>query len=145
MISVELNSKNLGDGGPVDGLDDSSDEYDPNFNLPGAKRNDDGSRKSKIEVLTTAVAFSSTGREWGTFSNEGLRIYSLDDDCLFDPIALNEDITPVSVNQAIKFKQYGKALLMSMHLNESSLVQVVIESIPLSSIALVVKSITSKA
>jgi len=138
----KLNSKNLGDGGPVDGLDDSSDEYDPNFNLPGAKRNDDGSRKSKIEVLTTAVAFSSTGREWGTVSNEGLHIYSLDDDCLFDPIALDEDITPASVNQAIKFKQYGKALLMSMHLNESSLVQVVIESIPLSSIALVVKSIT---
>lgn len=138
----KLNSKNLGDGGPIDGKDDSDDEMDPNFHLPGAKRNDDGSRKSKIEVLTTCVAFSSTGREWGTVSNEGLHIYSLDDDCFFDPVALNENVTPASVNQAIQFKQYGKALLMSMHLNEVSLVQVVIESIPLPAISLVVKSVT---
>ena len=51
-------------------------------------------------------------------------------------------MTPASVNQAIQFKQYGKALLMSMHLNEVSLVQVVIESIPLPAISLVVKSVT---
>mmetsp|Transcript_28062 Transcript_28062/g.43657 ORF Transcript_28062/g.43657 Transcript_28062/m.43657 type:complete len:897 (+) Transcript_28062:3-2693(+) len=138
----ELNSKNMGDGGPVDRLDDSGDEAEFNIRLPGAKRNDDGSRRSKMEILSTRVAFSTTGREWATVSNEGLHIYSLDEDCLFDPIALTDAVTPSEIHMCLRLKLFAKALLMSMHLNEVSLVQLVVESTPLSSVPLVVKSIT---
>jgi len=139
----ELNSKNVGDDGMVISNGGSDDEAQfNNYNLPGAKRNDDGSRKSKVEVLTSCVSFSPTGREWAAVSNEGLHIYSLDDDMVFDPIALTEAVTPKAVLDALRMKQHGNALIMSLHLNEVSLVQEALESIPPKTIALVAKSIS---
>lgn len=135
----ELHSKHLGDGGPINHED--TDEYDANLHLPGAKRLDDGSRKSLQEVLTIQVAFSATGREFSTISTEGLHIYSLDEDMIFDPIGLTESITPSAVIKHLKSNEYGTALRMSMHLNEISIVHQVLETTPHSSIPLVVKGI----
>ncbi len=138
----QLHSKNLGDGGPLDDEHDSADENnDFSPHLPGAKRADDGSRKSRVEVLTMQVAFSSTGREWSTVSGEGLHVYSLDDDMIFDPLALTEAVTPSAVQSNIRKGKYGMALLMSLHLNELALVRSVIEDTPYESIATVVRSV----
>lgn len=137
----ELNSKNLADGGAVDDEHDSADENDFSPHLPGAQRADDGSRKSRVEVLTMQVAFSPTGREWSTVSTEGLHVYSLDDDMIFDPLALTEAVTPAAVQTNLREGKYGMALLMSLHLNEFALVKAVIEDTPYESIGLVVKSI----
>ena len=140
-ILEELNSKNLGNGGAIDHGEDSADEQDYSTYLPGAKRGDDGSRKSRVEILTRQVGFSSTGREWATVSNEGLHIYSIDDDMIFDPIALTEDITPGAVQANLMSGKYGVALLISLHLNEFALVKQVLEETPYASIEHVVKSI----
>jgi len=141
-ILDELNSKNLADGGPIDANDyNSEDEADYKANLPGAKRGDDGSRKSRVEVLTSAVAFSSTGREWSTVSNEGLHIYSLDDDMIFDPISLTEEITPSAVQSNLISGNYSVALLISLHLNEFSLVRQVLDETPYDSIHHVIKAV----
>jgi len=137
----ELNSKNLADGGAVDDEHDSADENDFSPHLPGAKRADDGSRKSRVEVLTMQVAFSPTGREWSTVSGEGLHVYSLDDDMVFDPLALTEAVTPAAVQTNLREGKYGMALLMSLHLNEFALVKSVIEDTPYESIGIVVKSV----
>lgn len=142
MYNLQLNSKNLAEGGPIDDHADSGDES--NFNaltLPGAKRGDDGSRKSRVEVLTMQVAFSSTGREWSTVSGEGLHVYSLDDDMIFDPIALTEAITPAAIDAQLSAGEYGTALKMATHLNESELVQECLEATPFDSIPLVVKGL----
>lgn len=69
----------------------------PANGLPRAKRGDDGSTEGCVEVLTSQVAFSSTGREWAAVSGEGLHVYSLDNDMIFDPISLTEAITPAAV------------------------------------------------
>lgn len=138
----ELHSRNLGDAGPLDDEHDSADEC--NYltpHLPGAKRADDGSRKSRGEVLTMQVAFSPTGREWSTVSGEGLHVYSLDDDMIFDPMALTEAVTPSAVQANLRKRKYGMALLMSLHLNEFALVKCVVEGTPYESIATVVRSI----
>lgn len=140
-ILDELNSKNLADGGPIDVNDDSGDEADFSANLPGARRGDDGSRKSRVEVMTSQVAFSSTGREWAAVSNEGLHVYSLDDDMIFDPISLTEEITPGAVRSNLRNGKHSVALLVSLHLNEYALVREVLEEIPFGSIPIVVKSI----
>ncbi|KAL3790969.1 hypothetical protein ACHAW5_005214 [Stephanodiscus triporus] len=138
----ELHSKNLGDGGPLDDEHDSADESNNvTPHLPGAKRADDGSRKSRVEVLTMQVAFSPTGREWSTVSGEGLHVYSLDEDMIFDPMALTEAVTPSAVQANIRKGKYGMALLMSLHLNEFALVKSVIEDTPYESICTVVRSI----
>jgi len=140
-ILDELNSKNLGDGGPIDALNNSDDEGKSSSHLPGAKRGDDGSRKSMVEVITMQVSFSSTGREWATVSNEGLHIYSLDDDMIFDPISLTEAITTGAVQSNLKSGNYADALLMSLHLNEFTIVKQVLEETPYTSIPHVVRSI----
>ena len=130
------------DGGPVNEEADSGDETNYNaLNLPGAKRGDDGARKSKVEVLTTQVSFSPTGREWVIVSGEGLHIYSLDDDMIFDPIALTEAITPAAVEAKLAAGEYSLALRMAIHLNEYALVKNVLEQIPYSSISHVVRSV----
>jgi periodic tryptophan protein 2 len=142
---TQLHSKNLGDGGPVSDNTMDADVDATTYNalqLPGAKRGDDGSRSTgKMEIRTMQVAFASTGREWGVISEEGLHIYSLDDDMIFDPIALNEAITPASVEVKLSSGQYGLALRMALHLNEGNIIQTVLEQIPYKAIASVVRSV----
>lgn len=136
----EWNPKILGDWGTTDV--GSEDEADGNaLILPGAKRGDDGSRRSRIEVLTRQIAFSSTGREWSAVSGEGLHVFSLDDDMIFDPIALSEAITPLAVATRIDRKEYGIAVRMALHLNEFSLLKQVLEATPYASIPHVVRTI----
>jgi periodic tryptophan protein 2 len=134
------------DFGPIDDhANDSEDETTYNaIRLPGAKRGDDGSRSSKVEVLTRQVAFSSTGREWSAVSGEGLHVYSLDEDMLFDPISLTEAITPAAVEIKLLNKDYSMALRMSIHLNEYKLMKQVLEEIPYGSVSSVVKTISQE-
>jgi periodic tryptophan protein 2 len=131
--------------GPIDDHaddDGSADEATHNgLRLPGAKRGDDGSRTSKVEVLTTQVAFSSTGREWATVSGEGLHVYSLDDDMMFDPLSLTEAITPAAVEAKLAGGSYSMALRMAVHLNEFALIQQVLEGVPYGSIPGVVRTV----
>lgn len=136
-----MNSKNLGPGGPIDDhIDPDFDEFTSNLShLPGARRGDDGSRRSKVEVLTMAVAFSSTGREWAAVSGEGLHVYSLDEDMIFDPISLSEAITPGAVHEKLMKRNFGLALRMALHLNETALIEQVIEITPFSEISFVVR------
>lgn len=129
--------------GPVDDhADNSEDETIYNaIRLPGVKRGDDGSRSSKVEVLTVQVSFSSTGREWAAVSGEGLHVYSLDEDMMFDPISLTESITPAAVESNLASGSYSIALCMAIHLNEFALVKQVLEEIPYASIPSVVRTV----
>lgn len=130
------------DFGPVDDHAGSDDETNYNaLRLPGAKRGDDGSRSSKIEVLTSQVSFSSTGREWAAVSGEGLHVYSLDEDMIFDPISLTEDVTPAALELKLLNGEYAVALQMAVHLNEFALVRQVLEDTPFSSIQHVIRTI----
>lgn len=138
----QLHSKNMTDFGVMDDHADSGDETNYNkIYIPGAKRGDDGSRTSKVEVLTMQVSFSSTGREWAAVSGEGLHVYSLDEDMIFDPISLTESITPDAVLQKLETGEYSLALRMALHLNEFKLVKRVLESTPYASIPHVVRII----
>mmetsp|Transcript_6215 Transcript_6215/g.8957 ORF Transcript_6215/g.8957 Transcript_6215/m.8957 type:complete len:210 (+) Transcript_6215:780-1409(+) len=109
--------------------------------LPGARRGDDGSRNSRIEVFTAQVSFSSTGREWAAISGEGLHVYSLDDDMIFDPISLTEEITPERIHYKVNIKENGIALKMALHLNEYAMIQYVVENTSFKSIPFVVRSL----
>lgn len=138
---LQLNSKQLTEGGPIDDEAESGDETNYNaVSIPGAKRGDDGSRTSRVEVLTSQVSFSSTGREWAAVSGEGLHVYSLDDDMVFDPIFLTENITPTAVQAKLSLGDYSIALRMAVHLNEFDLVKEVVERTPPKSINQVIRA-----
>lgn len=134
----------MGPGGvSLDDHANSDDETDyQRGSLPGARRGDDGSRHSRVEVLTHQVAFCSTGREWAAVSGEGwLQIYSLEDDLIFDPVALTEEITPAAVARKLSQQEYGLALRTALALNEMALIREVLDDTPFGSIEAVVQQI----
>uniref|UniRef100_A0A7R9ZIX3 Small-subunit processome Utp12 domain-containing protein n=1 Tax=Craspedostauros australis TaxID=1486917 RepID=A0A7R9ZIX3_9STRA len=72
---------------------------------------------------------------------EGLHVYSLDDDMMFDPISLTEDITPSLVERKIATGDFGSALMMALHLNEYGLVRDVLDNTPFDSIQLAARGV----
>merc|ERR1712007_346610 len=63
---------------------------------------------------------------------------------IFDPISLNEEITPGAVRANLRTGKHSIALLISLHLNEYVLVREVLEEIPFGSIPHVVKAVGSE-
>lgn len=109
--------------------------------LPGVKKGDMAARVLKPEVRVFCVKFSPTGQAWVAASTEGVHIYSLDSGYMFDPFLLDISITPQSVKQALTDKDYAKALMMSLKLNEQSLIVHVLEGIRTQDIGLTVRSL----
>ena len=120
----------------------ADNEIDNNRRLPGANRLDDGNRTSLPEVYSTQVGFSSTSYEFAVISTEGLHVYSLQDDLLFDPILLSMDVTSTKVIQYVEKKEYGLALRYALQLNERPLLIQVLDSIPYKSIPNIISSNT---
>lgn len=151
----ELRSDRLVDGVSLDNLlaGDSDDEYFDNAvagnTLPGStagrgsgrRRADDGSRTTRPTVLTSAVRFSPSGREWAAATTQGLQIFTLDDAMTFAPTDLDIAITPQSISAAISREEFGLAVNMALHLGESDVLKRAVDSVDASSIELVVKSI----
>lgn len=71
-----------------------------------------------------------SGRSWAAASTEGLLIYSLDASLVFDPYDLDMDVTPTSIQQQTKKKEWASAILLSFRLNETSLIREVLEAVP---------------
>jgi hypothetical protein len=150
----ELRSDMLVDGVALERFSDDEDE---NFNisrdddqhhgdselLPGAGKGSkfDGSRNTAPEMLSTALGFSPTGREWAAATTQGLQIFSLDEAIHFAPTDLDVSITPQSIRKAIREHEYTHALNMALHLAERDMIKEAVDSVAISSIPLVVKSI----
>ncbi|XP_068210032.1 periodic tryptophan protein 2 homolog [Palaemon carinicauda] len=109
--------------------------------LPGTLRGDKSTRVFRPEVSVTSLHFSPTGRSWAASSSEGLLVYSLDDDLLFDPLGLDFTSTPAGVKQKLKEKEYTTALMMALRLNMNSLKQEVIETIPMDAVKFVINDL----
>ena len=84
----------------------------------------------KPQVLVTGLEFSPTGREFSAATTEGLLMYSLESQMIFDPFELEEEITPKSTRDLVRMQEYDRALSMALRLNEGDLIREVIEQIP---------------
>ncbi|CAJ0964733.1 unnamed protein product, partial [Ranitomeya imitator] len=84
----------------------------------------------KPEIRVTSLRFSPTGRSWAATSTEGLLIYSLDSSSVFDPFQLDEEVTAGSVHQTLRKREWTRALVMAMRLNEERLLGEALESVP---------------
>eukprot|EP00466_Bigelowiella_natans_P010548 jgi/Bigna1/87845/estExt_fgenesh1_pg.C_250009 len=146
-ILTYLNSKNMTEAGPLALIDDEdggsgSDKEDFKDNsLPGAKRSDFSKRKTPLVARTKCVKFSPDGRQWAAASTEGLMIYSLDQNLYFDPQDLDMEVTPENAQILLEEKQYAKALVMALRLNEQKLLKTMAETVPMDEILSVVSSI----
>ena len=143
-----LDSRKLTEAGPVELLDERGEEEDLqdrlDRTLPGARAGDMSKRKYRPEARTKCVRFSPTGRSWAAASTEGLLIYSLDDDITFDPFELDVDITPESITETLVSRQWLKALVMALRLNEQPLVRSAYEAVPPRDVVLVARQLPAK-
>ncbi|CAJ0641939.1 2030_t:CDS:2 [Entrophospora sp. SA101] len=147
-IQEFLNSKNMTEAGPLNLIDETGNLSDLedrlDVSLPGTQKGDLSARKTLPEIRSKSIKFSPTGRTWAAATTEGLLIYSLDETLLFDPFDLEIDITPFSVLETLKSKEYLKALVMAFRLNELYIIHQVYESVPPDSIEFIVKDLSEK-
>ncbi|XP_064489953.1 periodic tryptophan protein 2 homolog [Ornithodoros turicata] len=122
-------------------VEERDNEEEAALALPGAKKGDMSSRSFKPEVRVASVAFSPTGRAWGAATTEGILVYSLDHSLVFDPYELEQDITPASIRQALDAKDYSKAVMTALRLNEAALTTEIVEKIPLGNIELLCRAL----
>ncbi|CAF1225991.1 unnamed protein product [Rotaria sordida] len=131
-LNEYLNRRKMTEFGSLALIDmgQDEDENGKNIRLPGVRKGDHSGRHFKPEILVTCVRFSPTGRAWAACTTEGLLIYSIDNTTMFDPIDLNETITPLTIRQTLYDKNDSyMALLMALKLNEKSLITEIIENI----------------
>lgn len=98
--------------------------------LPGVQKGDMASRNFKPEVNVYSVRFSPTAQSWAAATTEGLLIYSLDRGIVFDPLNLSLEVTPKKARECLQEQEYSTALLMALKLNETKLIEEIIEQIP---------------
>ena len=60
------------------------------------------------------VRFSPTGREFAVASTEGLLLYSLNTEMSFDPIELDIEITPDTIRDTLKRRNFSRALVVRL-------------------------------
>nr|QEX51138.1 putative periodic tryptophan protein 2 isoform X1 [Cymbidium ensifolium] len=126
-----LNSKRMTDAGPLDLIDDENSDVDVGVDqqrrgnlgqgLPGSVNN-----LGRPIIRTKCLKISPTGRSWAAATTEGVVIYSIDESFMFDPTDLDIDVTPEAVDSALSESQHQRALLLSLRLNEDSLIRICI-------------------
>ncbi|XP_072952424.1 periodic tryptophan protein 2 [Typha angustifolia] len=144
-----LNSKKMTDAGPVDLIDDENSDIDEGIDqqtterlghdLPGSLPN-----RGRPIAHTKCLKIAPTGRSWAAATTEGVLIYSIDESFVFDPTDLDMDVTPEKVDEALAEDQQQRALLLSLRLNEDSLIKKCIFAVDPSDIPAVSSSVPFK-
>lgn len=70
------------------------------------------------------------GRNFAVCSTEGVAIFSLDHQSLFNPFELSTDVTPEQVKNALANDDYSEALKSALRLNEKALIEKVLLGTP---------------
>ncbi|KAH3742673.1 WD repeat protein [Pelomyxa schiedti] len=126
----------------LDVTDSDDSDIDPensSRSLPGATRGDLSSRQKKLVTRCFSVCSAPTGHSWAAATTEGIVVFSLNQDNVFDPTDLGLDVTPDSVTTLLGQKEYLKALIMSLRLNIREHILQVFESTPPSCIEMLAR------
>ncbi|VDL79300.1 unnamed protein product [Nippostrongylus brasiliensis] len=144
-VVLDVNRRNFTEFGNMELFDFSDSDHEPDgkraIRLPGSKHFDLGERSAKPQVLVYAVAFCPTGRKFVVCSTEGVGVYSLDTVSIFDPFQLDSGTTPATVKDALSLNDFSTALMASLRLNDTPLIQRSMESTPVKQIGLVVRAL----
>lgn len=141
-----LNSKKMTEAGPMDLIDDDNSDTEEVINkqtrrnvgldLPGSLPN-----RGRPVIRTKSLRIAPTGRSWAAATTEGVLIYSIDDSFIFDPTDLDVDVTPEAVDGALNEEQHSRALILSLRLNEDSLIKKCVIAVPPADIPIVASSV----
>lgn len=144
-----LNSKNMTDAGPINLIDDEDSDTEEGidkqarsnlgYDLPGSLPN-----RGRPVIRTKCLRIAPTGRNWAAATTEGVMIYSMDEAFVFDPTDLDIDVTPEAVDKALSEGRPSQALILSLRLNEDTLIKKCIVAVEPSDIGLVAGAVPSK-
>lgn len=144
-----LNSKDMTDAGPMGLIDDEDSDMEGGLDrqergqlgedLPGTTSN-----HGRPVVYTKCLRISSTGRSWAAATTEGVLMYSIDDSFVFDPTDLDMDVTPEAVDGALRQGQHLRALVLSLRLNDASLIKKCIICVQPKDVATIAAAVPSK-
>lgn len=127
-VMSDINYKQLSEFGNLDFFEMSSDEDEDDYGkkkkmaLAGSKISDKSERSYKPTMRANAISFSPTARCFAIANTEGVLIYSLDRYEKFDPFLLETTVTPQIIIQLLNTKDFCKALIMSLKLNDNSFI-----------------------
>ena len=144
-----LNSRNLTEAGAIESIEDEDSEEEEQELLPPMMGLEEaaelpGSNQRKKPILQTrSLALCPTGQRFAAATTEGVLLYRLDGGTLFDPVDLDEDMTPQAATAALHKGHYRNALLIALRLRETSLVQQCLLSTPVEQISMVLRSVPS--
>ncbi|XP_021859152.2 periodic tryptophan protein 2 [Spinacia oleracea] len=123
-----LNSKKMTEAGALDLIDDDNSDTEEGIDkqtrgklgldLPGSMPN-----RGRPVIRTKCLRLAPTGRSFVAATTEGVLVYSVDESFIFDPTDLDIDVTPEAVDAALNEDQPSRALILSLRLNEDSLVK----------------------
>jgi len=106
------------------------------------EKKDDDERRKITEVFD--VQFDPSGRQWACATSGGLFVYSLDaNNQDYQPFELDIDISTSTIYNTLVNKQYLKAFVMSLQLNDDTITAKVFESIPYDLITLTVSQLNT--
>ncbi|CAI9753650.1 unnamed protein product [Fraxinus pennsylvanica] len=144
-----LNSKNMTEAGPMDLIDDDRSDGEEGvdkqtqnklaYDLPGSKPN-----HGRPVIRTKCLRIAPTGRSWAAATTEGVLVYSMDESFMFDPTDLDIDVTPEAVDAALRDYQPKRALILSLRLNEDTLIRKCIITVAPADIPAVASSVPLK-
>ncbi|KAK3273321.1 U3 snoRNP protein [Cymbomonas tetramitiformis] len=145
----QLNTKSLTDAGPMELLDtaqsdDDDDSFQAGTSSAAARLKDSlpGTGSGSVPAARTkCVRLAPNGRTWAAATTEGVLVYGLDEETMFDPTDLGEDVTPAKAKAALRDGQYTQALLLALRLNEPSLVRRIMEGVPTAEIMAVTRAL----
>lgn len=165
-VMMFLNSKDMMEHGVSKSMLDLSDsEAETNDRLrdrrkadakgPGVEFGDAADKMYAEEHHVWDVDFAMDGRTFAAASSHGLYVFSMDNGAQqvnvgqlygtamerFVPQMLTENVTTPAIMGALEAKQWGKAMVLALALNDFGLLVKVYESIPLADAPVVVSSI----
>ncbi|KAJ6252072.1 wd40 repeat protein [Anaeramoeba flamelloides] len=111
--------------------------------LPGVKSGFLQTEK-RLHIFAKSIKFSPDGRSFSCASTEGLLMYSLDKELVFDPMNLGLEITSENALRELINKEYLKSLIMAIIIGEKKLLTKIFFKIPFSDIPITARNFPRK-
>ncbi|KAI6189322.1 Periodic tryptophan protein 2-like protein [Aphelenchoides fujianensis] len=118
----------------VHGDEQTDSEGEDAIRAPGVARKDPSERVHRPSMELRQFSFNPIGRSFAAVTTEGVQIFAADNHRRFQPRRLAESVTPAAVEDALHEEEFGRALCMSLALNDDTLLERTLNEVPVKEI-----------
>ncbi|KAI6217997.1 Periodic tryptophan protein 2-like protein [Aphelenchoides fujianensis] len=118
----------------VHGDEHTDSEGEDAIRAPGVARKDPSERVHRPSMELRQFSFNPIGRSFAAVTTEGVQIFAADNHRRFQPRRLAESVTPAAVEDALHEEEFGRALCMSLALNDDTLLERTLNEVPVKEI-----------